>query len=169
MLQRKIYPTLEEANKLFTYKDGKLFWKERGIPAWDKRYAGVEAGSNREHYRVVKIDSEVFYVHKIIYLMHNNGECPDFVDHEDTNTFNNYPDNLRRSTSAGNNQNASRRKDNTSGFKGVSWKANRNCWVVRVQVNGTRKEKSGFKTPEEAHEAGILLREQLHKEFARHE
>lgn len=169
MLQRKSYPTLEEANQLFEYRDGNLYWRPRASKIFNSRFAGKEVGSIKGKYKVCKINGESYFVHKIIYLMHNNGECPDFVDHKDTNTLNNFPDNLREASSEQNNQNATKRVDNTSGYKGVSWKSSRNCWVVRVQVNGTRKEKPGFKTPEEAHAAGIKLREELHKEFAKHE
>lgn len=165
-MQRKVYPSLEEANLYFEYKEGHLYWKARNNPSWDARYAGKEVGSIREGYKVVKLNYVDYFVHKIIFLMHNNGYCPNYVDHKDNNKLNNYPDNLREATSAQNNQNSTKRKDNTSGFKGVSWKASRNCWMVRVQVNGIRKERSGFKTPEEANLVGIKLREELHKEFA---
>jgi hypothetical protein len=57
-------------------------------------------------------------------------------DHRDGNTLNNIERNLRRATSAQNNQNAKRRKDNTSGFKGVM--ARRGRYEVRTYINGKR-------------------------------
>lgn len=166
---RKEYPSLERLQELLEYKDNKFYWKPRGIPSWDGRYAGTEVGHVRDcGYKIIKLDRQAYFYHVIVYMWHNNGECPDFVDHEDGNTLNNDPSNLRPATRAQNNQNAKIRSDNTSGYKGVTWKASRNCWIVRVQVNGVRKEKSGFKTPEEANLVGIKLREELHKEFANH-
>jgi hypothetical protein len=57
------------------------------------------------------------------------------VDHINGNTLDNRKINLRTCTHSQNSWNAKKRKDNTSGHKGVSWAKDRNKWVVRIKVN----------------------------------
>ena len=59
-----------------------------------------------------------------------NVENKSFVDHIDNDKSNNNIANLRWATRAENNQNASMRKDNTSGVKGVSWDKDTNKLMV---------------------------------------
>lgn len=57
------------------------------------------------------------------------------VDHIDTNGLNNQRSNLRLARG----QNAKNRKlyiNNTSGYKGVHWRKDRNTWVAMITVNG---------------------------------
>ena len=58
------------------------------------------------------------------------------IDHIDGNRLNNQKSNLRFATSSQNKINRGARKDNKSGYKGVSWHKQRNCWAVRLMING---------------------------------
>ena len=75
------------------------------------------------------------------------------IDHIDGNRLNNQKSNLRFATSSQNKINRGPRKDNKSGFKGVSWHRQRNLWTARVMIDGKYKHLGLFKTPEEAAEA----------------
>lgn len=75
--------------------------------------------------------------------------------------------NLRRSTQSQNNQNRRIQRNNSSGYKGVSWHQGRRRWEAIIQANGKRKDLGGFPTPELAYEAYCHAAIQLHGEFAR--
>jgi hypothetical protein len=57
------------------------------------------------------------------------------IDHIDGNRLNNQRSNLRFATSSQNKANRGPRKDNTSGYKGVSWHKQRNKWTARIKAN----------------------------------
>jgi hypothetical protein len=72
----------------------------------------------------------------------------DFVDHRDGDRTNNSLTNLRWVTQQQNNQNATMRKDNTSGFKGVSFYKGK--WMARIKIDGKSIHLGHFDKPEEA-------------------
>lgn len=59
-------------------------------------------------------------------------------DHKDRNPLNNRKNNLREATAADNAHNASKRKDNTSGFIGVSWSKSQCLWMSYININHKR-------------------------------
>ena len=60
------------------------------------------------------------------------------------------PSNCRWSNKAIQAQNVSKRKDNTSGYKGVSFEKQSNKWVANISVNGIQKKIGRYSTPIEA-------------------
>jgi hypothetical protein len=89
------------------------------------------------------------------------------VDHIDTHPINNCRSNLRLATVAQNRRNTNKRRDNTSGVKGVAWCKQTSMWEVRVKVDGKQKFGGRFKLLEDAAKAASELRARLHGEFAR--
>jgi len=80
------------------------------------------------------------------------------VDHIDGDTLNNTRANLRACTRTQNSYNQRKRKDNKSGYKGVSWMKSMQKWRAYIWIGGTypkgRQYHLGFfDTPEEAAEA----------------
>lgn len=73
-----------------------------------------------------------------VYLGYSN------YDHIDRNELNNCKTNLRPATAAENARNHSLRKDNTSGFTGVSWDTEYNRWVAYISENGKNKKLGRF-------------------------
>lgn len=57
-------------------------------------------------------------------------------DHHDGNGLNNTSDNLRLCTHSQNQMNRGMSRNNTSGFKGVSWHPRENRWVAAIRVAG---------------------------------
>lgn len=82
------------------------------------------------------------------------------VDHEDGNTLNNTRRNLRLATNAQNQHNQRKlRKDNTSGFKGVTWSRKMRMWNSQIYVNTKRKHLGYFlnkKTAALAYDAAAI-------------
>ena len=90
-------------------------------------------------------------------------DCPDdmVVDHINHNRLDNRKSNLRVCTQQQNNINVSTRKNNTSGYKGVSLDKRRNKWRARVNIDGKEKSLGYYKTKEEA----IAARKQAEIEY----
>jgi hypothetical protein len=73
------------------------------------------------------------------------------VDHADGNPLNNCRHNLRLTTQAMNNKNATKRRDaKTSKYKGVSFSRPTGKWVAQIQVNQKRTGLGYYKTEIEA-------------------
>ena len=72
------------------------------------------------------------------------------VDHINGNTLDNRKSNLRICTVEENNMNQNIYKNNTSGYKGVTWNKKRNVWVVYLAVNKKNKYLGDYHDPVEA-------------------
>lgn len=73
-------------------------------------------------------------IHRIIL----NAQKGEQVDHESHDTLDNRRANLRLTNSQGNNSNASRRMDNTSGHCGVHWHKRKKRWCAHIRINSKR-------------------------------
>ncbi len=93
----------------------------------------------------------------------------EIVDHINGNTMDNRRSNLRLTTYFGNTTNSKRRKDNTSGYKGVIWSKQRNKWQARIKSKGHVYHIGYFNDPRSAHEAYKIKATELFGEFARFE
>jgi len=114
----------------------------------------------------------MYSAHRLIYQIANSIDIlpSDIqIDHIDGNKQNNNPSNLRIATNQDNQRNVKIQRNNTSGFKGVTYEKNRNKWKASI-YDGTRKINLGrFKSPEEAHLAYKNKAIELFGEFARYE
>lgn len=75
------------------------------------------------------------------------------VDHVDFNGLNNQKYNLRACTPRQNLCNRRLGKNNTSGYKGVDWRGERNRWRAQIRVNGKKKHLGFFTSKLEAAKA----------------
>lgn len=91
-----------------------------------------------------------------------------FVDHANLNKLDNRRANLRECTTSQNTSNQARR-DNQSGYRGVSFHKPTRTWRARVKHLGRVTEKRGFQTPFEAHLAYREMAMRFQGEFARFE
>ena len=150
-------------NRLFEYRDGKLYWKNnRG-----RIRAGDEAGCVRpDGYMRVRINFVSYYAHRIVFLMHH-GYMPQNIDHINGNRSYNRIENLRECTPSQNQKNR-KPEASKSGIKGVIWNKDRNSWTVRVTINGKSKYIGSFKDIDLAELVAIEAREKHHGEFVRH-
>lgn len=87
---------------------------------------------------------ENLYLHRLVFA-HYYGEIPDGkeIDHKNRDKFNATPENLRAITHAENVANGSHRKNNSSGYRGVSWKKDRGVWEAYIHA-GYRKIRLGY-------------------------
>ncbi len=89
------------------------------------------------------------------------------IDHRDGNGLNNQRHNLRHSTKAENQMNRCIPRNNTSGYKGVSWCKRENKWLVQIKYEGKRKHLGYFSCLVKAAKYYDLAAIQYFGEFAR--
>ncbi len=90
-------------------------------------------------------------------------EC---VDHIDMNPLNNQAHNLRVADRAQNGWNRKLNKNNTTGFKGVSWSPRHQLFESNITVRKKQHHLGKYKTAEDAHAAYQAAALKLHGEFA---
>lgn len=108
-------------------------------------------------------DSVKVYMHREILQVEPTSQ----VDHVDLNGLNNLRSNLRPATIAQNNRNVGLLKNNTSGFKGVSWETRSKRWKAAIAVDRRKKYLGLFRSPEDAAQAYDAAARTLFGEFAR--
>ena len=91
----------------------------------------------------------------------------EIVDHQNGDGRDNRRTNLRVATATQNAQNACKRKDNTSGFKGVGFNKAIGKWASYINVDGKRLHLGYHPEPEQAHAAYLKASAALHGEFGR--
>ena len=155
----------ETVKKLFTYKDGNLYWAMK--PSY-KINIGDLAGSLRSTgYVAVMVDGKYYKNHRLIFLW-NYGFLPKYIDHINGNPADNRIENLRAASLSQNQFNRKKSSTSTTGCKNVFFNKKDKKWVVKIRVNGTRKHLGTFSNLELADLVATEARDLYHKEFANH-
>lgn len=154
------------ALKIFDYVDGNLYWKTK-----TSKYSNIKIGQivgflDKENYRRVVINKKSYGVHQIIYLMFY-GFIPKEIDHKDGNPLNNLIENLRQANRIEQGCNTKISKNNTSGVKGVYWHKQIKKYVVRLNIDGKRRNFGTYNDIDYAKFVSEAMRYKYHKEFAR--
>ena len=151
-----------ELHERYEYRDGELFYKISPLP---KIKVGSKAGTVNTGYIKVNIGTKKYQAHRIIWMM-QYGYLPKEIDHINCNKLDNRIENLREVNRTQNRYNINSYKNNTSGIKGVSWKADLKKWQVSVNVDGNRKYIGVFKDIELAELVAMEARNKYHGEYA---
>ena len=152
-------------------ESGEFRWNYRRdvTQSTNKQRAGKIAGwINDQGYRVIEI-GERNYRAQILAWLYTYGSVPtDEIDHINNNRSDNRLTNLRQCSRNQNSQNSLKRRDNSSGFKGVGFSRQKNRWRSRLHLNG-KDIHLGFYRSKSMGSGGIYSRSQkafLHGEFA---
>ena len=116
-----------------------------------------------QHAKMRSGKGKIFYMHRLIM----NAPKGKQVDHINGNTLDNTRSNLRICSSSENLCNRKAPRQNTSGFKGVSWFERDKKWRARIGAKCKQKTIGYFDTKEEAAKAYDLMAKKLHGSFAR--
>ena len=152
----------ESLHELFEYRDGDLYWK---VSPTNSVQINDKAGCFDNGYYKTSINGKDYGNHRIIFAMHH-GYFPAMIDHIDRNPSNNRIENLRPATNQQNQWNTDKNFRNTSGYKNVLFRKERNKWTCRFKVNGKHIMRGSFDTAEEANAYAEKLRQELHGEYA---
>ena len=119
---------------------------------------------NSEGYCRVSFDSKRYLAHRVVWL-YVHGSWPELdIDHINGNKSDNRLANLREVDRSTNLQNQRRaRKDNVSGLLGVTTFIPNRKWRASVYINGKRIHIGMYESPEEAHQAYLVAKRQMHK------
>lgn len=145
---------------------------ETGIFKWKINRGHGMAGKviqpNQEGYVKVTIDGKRYQCHNLAWFICHGTYPENLIDHKNCDTTDNRIGNLRPATRKGNADNASKRRDNKSGIKGVSWKASHRRWVAQCQHLGKVHHLGLFDSIDEAEKVLVQFRSAHHSEFANH-
>jgi hypothetical protein len=109
---------------------------------------------------------KMFLIHRLVAIAFiENPDNKKVIDHIDKNKANNNVKNLRWATSKVNKFNQCKYKNNTSGFKGVSFNKKANKYEARININGKTKYLKHYETPEEASEKYEIKAKEIHGDF----
>jgi len=159
---------------VFTWRkrDASLFASAQAERMWNKRYAGKEAGTVRQEpggYRVILINGRKYMAHRLAW-MYEYGKIPEgCIDHINCNKLDNNISNLRECTMSENLMNSKLMRGTMSGIKGVHLHKPSGRWQARLRYDGKNRHVGSYGTKEEAKNAIIAKRNEVHGEFARHE
>lgn len=178
MITPKKLPDLEYLNKVFSYDPdtGALTWNDRpkesfktlgGWKAFCRNTKGKQAGTVKKDGIAVKLHGEEYAAHRIIFKMMTGRDPIGQIDHKDMRKTNNRFCNLREATHAQNQHNTRLRKDNKTGFKGVTYDKYTKKYTAEIQLNKKRVYIERFDTAEEAHRARCEMTAKFHGDFAR--
>lgn len=142
---KEFYFDLEDYNKIKDYCWNENIDKSTG-------YHVLTTCDYNSSYKTIKM-------HKILGYL-------DFTDHKDRNPLNNRRSNLRTATPSENMRNHSKRKDNTSGFTGITYDKRRDTWTVRISIDGKFKHIGSFKNKDDAVIARLKAEQKYYGEFA---
>lgn len=148
-------------NQIAIVDDGDFDWLSKHT--WCA-YRHVKSG---KYYAHTSIHRKATPMHRMILdLKRGDGRA---CDHINGNGLDNRRSNLRLATQAENCRNTKLRKNNTSGYRGVSLCRHRpfGKWIARIGINGTVKTLGYFDRIEDAIKVRNAAAIALHGEFAR--
>tara|TARA_R110001592_G_scaffold111372_6_gene308490 strand:+ start:12415 stop:12906 length:492 start_codon:yes stop_codon:yes gene_type:complete len=146
----------------YSPETGEFFWKKSPAPPV---LAGSRAGwLDSCGYRQISLQGRAYLAHRLAFL-YMTGKPPEReVDHANRIRDDNRWCNLRSCDRHQNTQNASVRKDNRLGIRGV-WATRYGSYEAQVIANKT-KHRRKFKSVEEAAEWVLEKRKELHGDFS---
>jgi len=101
----------------------------------DKKILGTKHSTGYIVIRLNKPINKLYKAHRLAWLYIYGYFPKNVIDHINRDGFDNKLSNLREITQKQNSENRLLNKNNTSGFKGVSWSKNNNKWRARIWNN----------------------------------
>lgn len=143
-----------------------------GIFCFRVRRGGKKPGDTAGYldsngYILIQVDGHTAQGQRLAWLYMHGEWPPEEIDHKNMCRSDNRFDNIRAATKSQNGMNRRKRADNTSGFKGVTRRANGGGWFARIKSGDKQKYLGTFRTPDSAGAAYAEAARRLHGEFSR--
>lgn len=154
----------EEVNSILEYRPeiggSCLVWKVS--PSIGVHAGQMAGGQDERGYWRVRVNGSKHRAHRLIWTLAYGAQPAGHIDHINGDTSDNRIENLRLAVNgqADNSQNRKRRKDNRSGYTGVSKRGSK--WVARIGKARAVRTIGCFDTPEQAYEAYLIAKKELH-------
>lgn len=134
----------------------------KGLPK-----AGKVAGclDKSTGYIRIRIDGALHHAHRLAWQYVHGSLPPHDVDHRNRIRSDNRLDNLREADDTQNARNSGMPSTNTSGIKGVSWRADRQKWRATIKLGGKQLFLGHFDAIADAAEAREAAARKHHGEF----
>lgn len=163
-------PTLQMIREYLEYDpvSGNLYWIKSPSNRVARRFIGgrAVAGHRDRNATQLRFKGVLYMAHRLAWAIHH-GEWPSgLIDHVNGDPCDNRLSNLRICTHQQNLYNTRRRKNNTSGFKGVSRMSGSSRWVAYLHHNGKKKSLGCYPTAELAAAAYDKAANEIFGEFA---
>ena len=123
----------------------------------------VAGGLSTGGYIRIRIDGKKYKAHRLAWLYTLGNWPSDYIDHINGIRNDNRIVNLREATNAENKQNQRvANVNNKTGLLGVSFHRKSGKFIARITVNGIRIGIGNFDNAEEAHQAYLRKKQELH-------
>lgn len=146
---------IEELRSVLSYNE------ETGIFTWKvSPRNGIECGAvagapHKEGYITITFKQKYYLAHRAAWAFVFDYWPSEQIDHINRCRSDNRICNLREATPKQNSENASLRKDNKSGYRGVRWYAQLNKWRAQISQNNKTVHLGLFDDKQEAHAAYV--------------
>lgn len=153
------------------YRDRSQFKSQQAYKAWNTKYKGKVALEtlNASGYRHGTINSTSISAHKVAWAIAFGYWPINQIDHINRDRSDNRLENLRLANKSENQHNRSKSKNNTSGFKCVTFDKRNKKWDARIGINNQVVHLGRFFSAEDAHLAYVCASKKYHLDFARAE
>ncbi len=163
----------------FTYEPvtGLAYWNTRPLhhfedtriwKSWNSRFAGKQIVClDADGYIQLTVNYLKSSLHTLVWVYMTGSYPVGTIDHFNGVRNDNRWVNLRLANRGEQQHNRGINKNNTSGYKGISFHKASGKWRARITYEGVERYLGVFNTPHEAHAAVVQARQQLHGAFAR--
>ena len=166
-MSKVILPTDEDLRRLrYEPETGHFRWCEAGRGV---RVGSVAGSKTCYGYWQIKLNHRIYLAHRLAWFIATGEWSSKEIDHINGIRTDNRISNLREVNRSENMQNlgAAHSDNKTCGLLGVTWNKQHKRWQSKLQANKRIHHVGYFDTAEEAHQAYLLLKKQLHPTFAR--
>lgn len=156
--------TAEYVRARFIYADGDIYWKispGRNRKIGDRAYS-ISHGTRK----TVRVGTIRVPQSHVVWLYHKGYWPLAELDHKDRDSLNDRLSNLRDATTQKNCMNQTVRKNNKSGFKGVTKHPQQSGYWARISADGYRYQLGLYPTAELAAGAYRIAAAAMHAEFS---
>jgi hypothetical protein len=148
---------------VWKYRHKSDFTSEHGYLVFNAKFSGKIAGSLEEGYLRLGVDGKKYLAHRLVWLYVHGEFPPEYIDHINGNGCDNRITNLRAATNKENSQNRTRKnKGCKSTLLGVHLRKDRGVYKAVIQVDSVSKYLGSFRTEQEAHEAYVKAKREIH-------